>query len=381
MRQPKFMYLKASIILLILNFSCGIMNDKKTAIAPKNSTTFYVGTYTNGESEGIYKFILKEDGHLERIGLAAKMENPSFLTKTKDNKYLLSVSEIQDSASAGGTVSSFAIQESKLNIINSVASGGAFPCFVNINDSGNVLVANYGSGTIALLELNSTGKLTGPNDIQQHIGSNTVPGQKVPHAHSSYFEPDGQSIISVDLGTNQLWFSKIDLQSQKLKPANPATLDMDRGAGPRHMAFHKNNEWAYVVNELSSSVTQLIKGTSGVYEKSNTISTLPVGYEDESFCADIHLSDDGNFLYASNRGHNSIAIFKVDQINGHLALIDNESTLGDWPRNFSLSPDNKFLVVGNQKSNSIISFQRNKTDGTLQFLDSIAAPSPVFLLF
>ena len=379
--HSKFMFAKASIILILLIFSFANKSDRTPLLVNHKSYSFYVGTYTDGGSEGIYEYKLKKNGHLERTGLVAKIENPSFLAKSNDNKYVISVSEIGDNTWLGGTISSFKIQESKLNLINSVSSGGSFPCFISINSSGIVLVANYGSGTIALLELNSKGILAGPLDIQQHTGKSTGPGQNAPHAHYSLFEPEGKSIISIDLGTNELWFSKIDSKTNTLKPSIPEKLTMDNGAGPRHMTFHNNQKWAYVINELTSTVTQVIKSKSGVYEKGVSISTIPLGYEGENFCADIHLSNDGKFLYASNRGHNSIAIYKVDQTNGQLTLTTFEPTLGDWPRNFSLTPDNKFLLVANQKSNSIISFKRNKTDGSLRYIDSIAAPSPVCLLF
>ncbi|WOK08446.1 lactonase family protein [Imperialibacter roseus] len=378
------MIIKASTGAAVLLFT-QLMTLSSTEIAERqpiaNGISFYVGTYTRGESKGIYRYRLQPDGKLKSFGLAAESENPSFLAKSPDGKYLLAANENRDDAGGGGTITSFEINGEALSLIDKKPSGGASPCFVTIDKSGYVFAANYSSGNVGLLRLGSSGMLDGPLHVLQHEGEGSHARQKGPHAHSVWFEPKGNTIISVDLGTNELWFSTLDKDNEKLVPTAPYKLAMAPGAGPRHMAFHPKGSWVYVVNELSSTVTQIKKNNVGHYEIAGSISTLPTGYEETSSCADIHISDDGKFLYASNRGHNSIAVYQVNSSNGSLTLVGHEGVRGDWPRNFTLSPGGDYLLVANQKSNNIISFKRDKKSGKLEFVSEIEAPSPVCLLF
>ena len=371
---------KIIILILTLITTLGCQKPDKKQIQENKTYSFFVGTYTDGDSQGIYKYTLQKDGKLSRKGLAAISDNPSFLAKSTDSKYLITVNEISDKDNVG-SVESFLIQGDTLKLINKSSSGGAHPCFVTVSEAGYVLTANYTGGNIGLLRLNSQGELTGLLDLQQHSGSNTTDRQKGPHAHSTWFTPKNNDVISVDLGTNELWFSKLDTETQKFVPSNPNTLAMEPGAGPRHLAFHPNGKWLYVVNELNGTVTLVEKTLTGTYQIKGSVSTLPADYNKPNSCADIHISLDGNFLYASNRGHNSIAIFKVNSDDGTLAPVAHESTRGDGPRNFSLSPDEKFLLVANQHSNNIISFKRNAATGWLEFTDEIKAPTPVCILF
>lgn len=366
-----------AIISIFIMTSCKtnyekVMEDSKTY-------SFYIGTYTDSESQGIYKYILNENGMFKQIGLAAISENPSFLAMSADKKYLVAVNEINNDGV--GTVESFIIRNDKLEFLNRSSSGGAHPCFVALNDDGYVLAANYSGGNIGLLKLKSDGYLSELLDIQQHSGSGATERQKEPHAHSVWFVPNSNNIISIDLGTNELWFSHLDTETQKLLPSNPYKLKMNSGAGPRHLTFHPNTKWIYVVNELACTVTLLKKSDANKYEIGTSISTLPVGFTEPNTCADIHISSDGQFLYASNRGDNSIAVFKVDAHNGSLKLVGRESTRGDGPRNFSLSPDENFLLVANQNTNNIVSFKRNKVTGLLNYISEIEAPTPVCILF
>ena len=374
--------MNSKIILLVLALitTLGCEKADKKQIQENKTYSFFVGTYTDGDSQGIYKYTLHKDGKLSLNGLAAISDNPSFLTKSTDSKYLIAVNEISDKDTVG-SVESFLIQSDTLKLINKSSSGGAHPCFVTVNEAGYVLTANYTGGNVGLLQLNSQGELTGLLDLQQHSGSNTTDRQKGPHAHSTWFTPKNNDVISVDLGTNELWFSKLDTEAQKLVPSNPNTLAMEPGAGPRHLTFHPNGKWLYVVNELNGTVSLVEKTIAGTYQKKGSVSTLPVDYNKPNSCADIHISSDGKFLYASNRGHNSIAIFKVSSDDGSLALVAHEATRGDGPRNFSLTPDEKFLLVANQHSNNIISFKRNAATGLLEYVDEIKAPTPVCILF
>lgn len=362
-------------LMLFAFWSCNKQETKKAEVEQKGKgTAFYVGTYTNKDSKGIYKYKLLENGKVESIGLVAQTESPSFLTKSVDNKYLLAVSE-----SEKGTVESYKIGKDSLEFINRSKSGGAHPCFVTVNDAGQVLVANYSGGNISLLELMSNGELSSLLDVQQHHGKGPTNRQKAPHAHSTWFAPTNNSIVSVDLGTDELIFSTIDAQSKKLVPYTQHKLKMEAGAGPRHLSFHPNNKWIYVVNELNSTVS-LVTEEEGKYTLKSSVSTLPEEYTEKNLCADIHVSKDGKFLYVSNRGHNSIAIFSINE-NGELTSVGHELTRGDWPRNFALSPDNNFLLVAHQHSGNIVSFKRNTETGELDYISEIMAGTPVCILF
>ena len=336
--------------------------------------SFYVGTYTDKLSEGIYTYSLLDDGNIEFLRLAAKVENPSFLTKSSDGRYLIAVNENEI-----GTVSSFQIQGDSLHLLNQQTSGGKHPCFVATNDEGFVLTANYSSGNVGLLKIGDDGALSSLLDVQQHTGTGSHERQDEPHAHSVWFTPDGSDIISVDLGTNELIFSSLDPQTNKLKPTSQTPLKMKPGAGPRHLAFHPKQPWIYVINELNSSVSRIKKDESG-YSLEASYSTLPENYSDENYTADIHISKDGRFLYASNRGHNSLSIFAIDS-NGDLILKGHASTRGEWPRNFALSPDDSFLLVANQHSDNIVSFKRDSETGMLDYGSETEVPTPVCILF
>lgn len=342
---------------------------------------FYVGTYSNGSSQGIYQYSITPDGRLDSIGLAALCENPSFLTKSPDNRFLLAVNEITN-AEQTGTVESWRITKDSLQFISRQSSGGAHPCHVTVNDSGYVLTSNYTGGNVGLLKLNPTsGKLSTLLAVQQHTGQGSTQRQQGPHAHSSWFIPGSNQVISVDLGTNELWFSEVVPDQSNLVPIYPVRLAMAEGAGPRHLTFHPNKEWIYVVNELNCTVSLIKKDKDSDYQVFSSISTLPADYNQENTCADIHVSKDGKFLYASNRGHNSIAIFSVDDKDGTLTTVGHASTHGDSPRNFSLSPDDQLILVANQKTNNIVAFKRDAVSGLLTYVDEIGAPTPVCILF
>ncbi len=342
--------------------------------------SFYVGTYTDGESQGIYQFELLQDGKLREAGLKAITENPSFLTKSADGAFLLAVNEVSNDDKMG-FVTSFKIDRDSLVFVDQKPSGGAHPCHITTNDKNYLAIANYTGGNMGLLKLQSNGELSQLLDIQKHQGKGSNERQDAPHAHSGWFTREGK-LISVDLGTNQLWFSEIDTVTNTFVASTPATYTMGEGAGPRHLAIHPTQDWIYVVNELTSSISLLKKDKStNLYSSIQTITTLPENYVDPNTCADIHVSDDGKFVYASNRGHNSIAIFKTDPQRGTLRLIGHQATKGESPRNFALSPDNRFLLVANQHSDNIVSYQRDMETGLLSFVDEIQAPSPVCLLF
>ncbi|MFC1619466.1 lactonase family protein [Candidatus Neomarinimicrobiota bacterium] len=365
--------------LFSLYFLLGCKPAESTAGLETNGYTFYVGTYTESEAEGIYKYQLNADGSLERVGLAAKSKDPSFLTFSVDKKYFLTVNELD--IDGAGTVESYLIDRDSLKLISRSSSGGAHPCFITVNEKGYVLVANYTGGNVGLLWLNDGGVLSPLLDVQTHNGSSTHKNQRGPHAHSVWFESVENRVISVDLGTNELWFSYLNTKQRKLVPSNPITLKMQPGAGPRHLAIHSNGQWIYVLNELDCTITLVRKSDDDKYIKGASVSTLPDDYTEHNSCADIHISSDGDFLYASNRGHNSLAIYDINEKDGSISLVRHQSTYGERPRSFALSPDNSYLLVANRNSNNIVSFKRNKKTGLLKKVAEIDAPTPVCILF
>lgn len=344
----------------------------------KENYSFYVGTYTQKDSKGIYKYTISSKGALKKIGLVAETINPTFLAKSKDNKILFAVGETNENGT--GFVKSFRIEKDSLQLISKEESGGAGPCFVALNTDNYLVTANYGGGSVGLLKTDASGNLSSLLDVQQHVGKGITKRQEAPHAHSAWFHPIKKELISVDLGTNQLWFSTIDTAKNELVLTPQKTLDMAAGAGPRHLTFHPNNKWIYVLNELNNTVS-LVKEKDENYFVASSIATLPTDFTAFSKAADIHITKDGKFLYASNRGHESIVIYEVNQQNGMLKNIGFQDVLGKNPRNFSLSPNEEFLLVANQDTNNIISFKRNAKTGLLTFVSEIIAPMPVCILF
>ena len=347
---------------------------------------FFVGTYTGGGSEGIYSFSLDPfSGKLNNCGLAAKSDNASFLAFSSNRKFLLAVNETNDEHNQNmGYICSFLINkpEHRLKFINKVPSGGADPCYVSANQSGYVLAANYTGGNVALFRLDNSGALGVFSDLQQHYGHGpNKERQKEPHVHSAFFEPFTDRIFVSDLGTDQVSVYLLDKAGSKLVNARSSVINIAPGSGPRHLAFHPRMKIVYVINELSNDISVVSLEKDGSFRILETISTLPAGNDKPSYCADIHITRDGRFLYASNRGFNSIAIFSVDAESGKIRLMGQESTRGDFPRNFTLSPNEDFLLVANQNSQDIVSFRRDKITGKLQFTDQVKAFKPVCLLF
>ncbi|WP_242156062.1 lactonase family protein [Aestuariivivens sediminis] len=329
----------------------------------------YVGTYTSGDSEGIYQFQFNtETGALGALQLAAKTTDPSYLCYSPDRHYLYAVNETKK-----GSVSAFKVDSNGLlSHLNTVESHGAHPCHIAINDAGNkTAVSNYSGGNVSLFTINDNGTL---NPAFQVINHNT--DSIVSHAHSAAFL---RSYLYVaDLGKNAVYEYTLENHNFKLLDSNIVPLPSK--SGPRHFTFTADGKFIYIINELSSTITSAQKTNDG-FEWIETISTLADDYNIESYCADIHLSEDERFLYGSNRGENSIVVFKRNIEKGTLEKIQNIGVRGDWPRNFTLDPTGKFLLVANQRSENISVFKIDNNTGTLSFMHEIKIASPVCLLF
>ncbi len=360
-------------LLLLLLLLTGFVYPQENTSNKKNlqGYRFFAGTYTRGQSEGIYKVLMSPEGKLSQARLVAKTENPSFLALSPDKKFLLAVNENNP-----GTVETYAVQPDTLQRLSRRWSGGDAPCFVSVNRQGEVLTANYGSGTVGLLKMDENGKLSPLLFTENHHTEGMTA-----HAHEARFLSGTRQVVSVDLGTNQLWFAHLDSGGKMLVPDKQRTLDLPSGFGPRHFVLHPNGKWMYVVNELGNSVSLVHKSSGGQWVLKKTVSTLPAGFKGKSYCAEIQITHDGRFLYVSNRGHNSLALFRVAPSGDDLKRVANIPVHGDFPRFFVLTPDENYLLVANQKSGNIVVFKRNKQTGLLHYTDEMKMSSPVCVVF
>lgn len=344
----------------------------------------YVGTFTGGESEGIYLCNFDaETGKLTSGKTFKGIDNPNFLKISPDRKYLYVATrppaEIEKS---GGYINSYKInQNGELQFLNKQVSHGNDPCHVDISADGKfVAIATYGGGSVSLFPVKSDGKLLPASSTINFTGSGPNKArQNDPHAHSIKFSPAGNQAFSADLGTDQLNIFR--LEHQKLIPASQKFVKTDPGAGPRHFDFHPDGKFIYVINELNSTIT-VFQNENEVWKKVQSVSTIPPGFSDDNYCADIHVSSNGKFLYGSNRGHNSISFFKIDAETKKLDLISIVPSEGKWPRNFTLTKNGKYMLVANQNSNNITVFKINQETGTPVFTgNELKIPAPVCLGF
>ncbi|KKK39284.1 6-phosphogluconolactonase [Mesobacillus campisalis] len=337
----------------------------------------FIGTYTKGGSEGIYSFALDSGtGTVSGLKLAAKLDNPTYLTVSQDNQFLYAVAKEGES---GGVAAYRILEDGSLEPINSAVSEGAPPCHVSVGSGTGVLAANYHKGTIEHYPLNEDGSIQPPSSIAKHEGSGPDPRQEKAHSHFAGNTPDGKYVIAVELGIDQVITYKLD--NGQLSKA--AVLNTKPGSGPRHLVFHPSQPFAYVMTEFSSEVLVLeYSSEDGSFEQIQNISTLPDTFTKNNQGSAIHISSDGKFIYAGNRGHDSLAIFRVDPDTCKLRLVERVSTEGNWPRDFVLDPSEKFLVASNQNSSNLVVYSRDKETGKLTLLQSdISVHDPVCVKF
>jgi 6-phosphogluconolactonase len=330
----------------------------------------YIGTYTRDKSKGIYAWRFQpSSGTLTPIGLVAETSNPSFLTIHPTRPLLYAVGELYD-RQKGGAVSAFTIDRKtgKLTPLNQVSSRGGGPCHLVVDRTGkNVLVANYGSGSVAAFPLNDDGSLSEAVGFVQHAGSSVDPKrQQGPHAHSINMSPDNRFAVAADLGLDQVLVYRFDPAKGTLEPHTPPFAKVNPGAGPRHFAFHPSGRFAYVINEIQSTVTVFsYDGRGGVLKEVHTITTLPKDFTGTNHTAEVQVHPSGRFLYGSNRGHDSIAVFSIDTAKGTLTPVENTPTQGKTPRNFGIDPTGGYLFAANQGSDNIVVFRIDGKTGRL----------------
>lgn len=332
----------------------------------------YIGTYTKGRSEGIYVYRMDESsGALEFISETEGGDNPAFLAIDPQQRYLYAVNEVGTFADKpGGAVSAFSIdpKTGELTYLNQQPTHGAGPCYLSVDQTSRfVLVANYSGGSVSVLPIQSDGKLGEITDFVQHEGSSVNSRrQSSPHAHSIVLDGANRYAFVPDLGLDKIMIYKLDLANGKLKPNDEPWAKVKSGSGPRHFTFHPNSKYAYVINELDSTLTGFAyDGERGSLREIQAVPTLPEDFSEISHCADVHISLSGKFIYGSNRGHDSIVIFQIDEETGKLTYVGHESTQGKNPRNFAIDPTGEFLLAANQNTNNIVIFRINQQTGKL----------------
>lgn len=358
--------------------------------------TVYIGTYTDpilfgtgkildGKGEGIYVYRMDSvSGAMEFITTISGTTNPSYLAFNADCSHLYAVNELksyQDEPT--GTVSAFAVDSKtgQLTFLNKKPTHGTDPCHLTVDKTGkHVLLANFMSGSVCVLPIQADGSLGDASDFIQHRGAGIDPArQQGPHAHAVTLDDANRYAFVPDLGLDKTLIYRFDAESGKLAPNEAPWVAVKPGAGPRHLVFHPKGRYAYLINELDSTVTAYgYDGDNGKLHDLQTISTLPEDYRGSSTCADLQVAPSGEFLYGSNRGHDSIVIYKIDRSTGRLNCIGHESTRGNTPRNFAIDPDGNFLLAANQDSDTIVTFHIDPQSGELHPTGQVTeVPTPV----
>lgn len=353
--------------------------------------TLYVGTYTSGSGrngEGIYIYRMNEKtAELSHFKTITGVQDPSFLAFDPRRRHLYAVNEIEQfEGKPSGSVSAFSVDKKTgdLSFLNRQSTSGAAPCHLIVDEEGRyVLVANYSGGSVAVLPITDAGSLGMVGSLMQHRGSSVNKDRQTgPHAHCVVLDKSNRYALAVDLGLDKILVYKFDEKSGKLQPNNFASVDVLPGDGPRHISFHPSGKFAYVINELSNTIIAFgFDKENGSLKQLQRVSTLPVGFSGKSWTAEVVISPSGKFLYGSNRGHDSIVSFAIDQKTGMLSFIEHVSTQGKHPRHFTIDEDGKFMLVANRDSDSIVSFRIDRDTGRLEATGQVTSvPKPVCLL-
>jgi len=358
------------------------------AFAGANATPpwrVYVGTYAQGDEKGIYLLHFNsETGQIKLEGRACEAEGPSFLALHPSKPVLYVVGE---TVYPEGIVGAYRIdgRTGLLTLINQQSSKGRAPCHLAVAPAGkHVVVANYSSGTVSMYPVEENGGLGAACAVVQHTGTGANPRrQEGPHAHSVNFDAAGRFVFAADLGVDKVYVYRYDAAEGTLAPAASPFATLAAGAGPRHLAFHPSGRNAYVANELDSTVSAFaFNAESGQLDMIASVPTLPPDFEGESTTAEIRVHPSGRFLYASNRGHDSIAVFSLDPETGRLTPLGHAPSGGETPRNFNIDPTGRFLIAANQASNNVVVFRIDSENGSLELTgEEVAVPEPVCVVF
>jgi 6-phosphogluconolactonase len=366
----------------------GSLYAQARRVSRARELNLYVGTYTTGKkSEGIYLYRLNMiSGALSYVRTAKGVVDPSFLAVDRSRRFLYAVNEVTEfGGKPGGAVSAFSIEQGdgNLTFLNQQPSLGGAPCHLILDQTGRfLLVANYVGGNVSVLPIERDGRLGAPTELVQHQGHSVKPEQEGPHAHCVTQDHAGPYLLPTDLGLDKIMVYKFDAKKGKLRPNAEPSATLKTGAGPRHLSFHPGGKFAYVINELDSTITAFAyRQATGTLGEVQIVSTLPKDFSGKNSCAEIAVAPDGKFLYGSNRGHDSIVVFAIDEQTGRLAYVEHQPTQGKTPRHFTIDPTGAFLLAANQNSDTIVVFRINHGNGKLAATGKpTEVPSPVCLV-
>jgi 6-phosphogluconolactonase len=384
--MPYFRRISRLTVLLLIALASSVLSP--AAGPAQQKYLVYVGTYTEHGSKGIYAYRLDSTtGKLASLRLAAEAAQPSFLAVDSSGRFLYAANEILTyNGQPTGAVSAFAIQpeSGKLSLLNQVSSHDEGPAHVTLDRTGKyALVSNYTLGSVAVFPVLKDGRLGEASSFVQHKGSSLNPQrQKGPHAHAIALSPDNRFAVVADLGLDQLLIYRFDAANGTLG-ATPQIVRASPGAGPRHLVFSSNGRFVYVINELQSTVvTYSYNAATGALHELQTISTLPKGFSGNSTAAEIEIHPAGKFLFASNRGDDSVAVFAIDSHTGRLTHVETDPTGGKTPRSFAIDPTGSWLLAANQDSGEIVVFRIDHKTGHLTPTGEVLqVPSPACLKF
>ena len=377
------LHLLAAVLIFFISLCC----VQPASADP--SISVYIGTYTGEKSKGIYlSHFDTSSGKLTPPELAAETKSPSFLAIHPNKRFLYAVGEVSEfNGKKAGAVSAFEIEtkDGHLRLLNQQPSGGTGPCHLSVDKTGKcVLAANYGSGSIAAFPIGADGKLGEAGTTIQHQGSSVnAQRQAGPHAHFITPDPANRFALVCDLGLDKVLVYKLDPAKASLVANDPPSASIKPGEGPRHLVFHPNGNYVYNINEMGSSLTVLgYNSRRGALNELQTVSTLPENSTTKNTCAEVQVHPTGKFVYGSNRGDDSIAVFSVDAKTGKLTLAQNQSTRGKTPRHFAIDPTGKWLLAENQASDNVVVFSIDPKSGHLTPADQeIKVGSPVCVVF
>ena len=382
MDDMKLLVCISSYLLLFISVS-------SLAFAEAGKYLIYVGTNTVRGGKGIYVYRYEAaTGQFEDLGLAAETPSPAFLAISPNHKFLYAVNEIDEyQGQSSGIVSAFTVdgKTGKLTLLNQVASKGASPCHISLDHTGKfVLVANYTGGNLSVLPVGEDGRLGEASDFVQHQGHGpNHDRQEKSHPHWIGVSADNRFALNADLGLDKVFVYRFDASQGKLTPNDPRFAKLPPGAGPRHLAFHPNGKVAYVIDELNSTITTFsFDAKAGKLKQLQAVPTLPKDFSGESTTAEVAVHPSGKFLYGSNRGHDSLAVFTIDPAKGILTFVEHVSVKGKTPRNFEIDPPGNRLLVANQGTDNIVEFAIDSTTGKLTPTGTeLKVPAPVCIKF
>ncbi|UAB83037.1 lactonase family protein [Zunongwangia sp. SCSIO 43204] len=385
---------KLAVAILIAGLSLSSCKNDKNENAEEDASkntekmskmnTAFIGTYTkkeghvDGKADGI--LTIKQDPKTGKISLGktvAEVINPSFVKLSGDNKYLYAVSELGDKDGKSGFIHSFQVKENDSLIeVDKVSTEAFAPCHIEIDKTNKfAFVSNYMGGVVVMYRIQQDGSLEKRKQLN-------MPNSGESHTHSVSISADNKHIYICDLGLDKIWIYDLDAEEKTIQKNEQESVSLAEGAGPRHFALGKNQKFAYSMNELNSTVSIFKIEENGGLSLQNSVSSIPEDFTENNSGADIHISDSGDYLYVSNRGHDSIAIFKIDQDTGELENIDYASTNGKTPRNFAISEGDSYLYAANQDSGDIQAYKINEETGELDAIgEPVAVPTPVCIEF